>query len=375
MIANFRMPLLLGLSLTVASAGAVLAAEKVEWRTDYDSARKEASERGKLLLLDFGTEDCVHCKRMHQTTFRDPSIVKLLNERFIALKIDANREPRLAQSLRIQAYPTMVLAGSDGKILAWIEGFIEVNRLAEQLNRASLQLTPDWMARDYQEATKAFNVGDYARSMTLLKNIIEDGKDRPVQGKAREVMQEIETQAAARLTRAKQLDEKGQTLEALDLLTELLRTYAGSQSAVTGAKLLTTLADKPDVRTRQRSRRAQELLSHAREDCKAERYLACLDQCELLSAGYRDLPEGKEAEQLAAEIKSNPERMTKVCEATNDRLAAMYITLADSWLKKGNTEQAALCLEKVLKINPTGASASLAQTRLSQINTPSNTPK
>lgn len=348
-------------------ASPAAAADKVEWRNDYDGARKEASDGGKLLLLDFGTEDCVHCRRMHQTTFRDPAIMKLINERFVALKIDARREHRLAQSLRIQAYPTMVLASNDGKILAWIEGYIEVNRLAEQLNRASALLTPDWMVRDQQEATRSVSQGDYPRAIALLKNIAADGKARSVQTKAREQLQEIEIQAAGRLARARQMDEKGQTLEAIDLLTELSRTYAGAESAVEGGKLLASLNDKTKASERTRGRRAQELLASARDDFKNERFLACLDQCEVLAAAYADRPEGKEGERIAADIKSNPDRMAKVCESMNDRLAAMYVTQAEAWLKKGNNEQAAVCLEKVLRISPTGATAGLAQTRLAQI--------
>jgi thioredoxin-related protein len=356
-------------------ASLAAAADKVDWRNDYDVARKDATERGKLLLLDFGTEDCVHCRRMHQTTFRDPAIMKLINERFIALKIDAHREPRLAQSLRIQAYPTMVLASDDGKILAWIEGYIEVNRLTEQLNRASALLTPDWMVRDHQEATRSISQGDYARAITLLKNIASDGKTRSVQTKAREQLQEIEMQAAGRLARARQMDEKGQTLEAIDLLTELSRKYAGAESAVEGGKLLATLNDKTKATERTRGRRAQELLASARDDFKNERFLACLDQCEVLAAAYADLAEGKEGERIAAEIKSNPDRMAKVCDSMNDRLAAMYVTQAEAWLKKGNYEQASVCLEKVLRISPTGAMASLAQARLAQIqNKTSDTP-
>jgi thioredoxin-like negative regulator of GroEL len=368
MLANRRLnPHAASLTLLFLLAGTTWAADKVEWRSDYDNARREATEQGKFILLDFGTDDCVHCRRMHQTTFRDPAITKIINERFVALKIDANREPRLAQSLRVQAYPTLVLAGNDGKILAWIEGYMEVNRLVEHLNRASTLATPDWMVRDYQEATRAMSQSDYARAVTYLKKIGEDGKNRPVQAKARESLQEIETQAASRLARAKMLDEKGQILEALDLLTDLTRTYAGSQSAAEGGKLLTTLAAKPEVQARQRGRRAQELLASARDDFKAGRILECLEQCETLAAAYRDLPEGKEGERSAGEIKANPEHMTKVCEAMNDRLAASYLTLADSWTKKGNPEQAAIWLEKVLKLNPTGPSAVLAQTRLAQI--------
>ena len=357
-------------SLVLLAAGAFSApaSEKIEWRSDYDTARKEASDKGKPIFLDFGTEDCVHCKRMHQTTFKDPNIIKILNERFIPLKVDANREPRLTQTLRIQAYPTVILAGNDGKILGWIEGYMESQRMMEHLQRASVVQTPDWMARDFQEAAKAIAVGEHGRAVGLLKNILEDGKDRPVQSKARESLQEIEMQASGRLERAKQLDDKGQTLESLDLLTELLRQYAGTQAALDGSKLLTLLADKPDVRTRQRARRANEMLLLAREELKAGRVLNCLDQCEILSAAYRDLPEGREGGQLAAEIKSSPQQMALVCDAMNDRLAKMYVDLAESWVKMGNREQAALCLEKVLKINPQGSAAASAQARLAQLN-------
>ncbi|MCE9531827.1 MAG: DUF255 domain-containing protein [Planctomycetes bacterium] len=344
------------------------AADKIEWRADYDSARKEAAEKNRPLFLDFGTEDCVHCRRMHQTTFRDPAVMKLLNERFIPLKIDANREPRLAQTLRIQAYPTMILAGQDGKILAWIEGFLETSRMVDQLQRGSSVQTPDWMARDFQEAAKSIASGDQARAVALLKNIIEDGKDRPVQAKARESLQEIEQQATARLARAKDLESKGQTLEAIDVLTELLKKYSGTLAAGDGAKLLTVLADSPDARSRQRLQRAKDMLALAREDFKAERYLSCLDVCEILHAAYRDLPEGREGTQLAAEIKADPERMARVCDAMNDRLAQMYFALADSWMKKGDKEQAQACLEKVMKINPTGTFAVNAQARLTQFN-------
>ena len=45
----------------------------------------------------------------------------MLNDHCVPLKVDANREPRLAQALRIQAYPTMILAGNGSdELLAMI---------------------------------------------------------------------------------------------------------------------------------------------------------------------------------------------------------------------------------------------------------------
>src|SRR6266478_6170365 len=88
--------------------------QEVEWRQDYNAARREASEKGKPLVIDFGTENCFYCKKLDSTTFRDPAVVGLMNERFIPLKIDANREAPLAEALHVERYPTIVLAGPDG---------------------------------------------------------------------------------------------------------------------------------------------------------------------------------------------------------------------------------------------------------------------
>src|ERR1700676_3921704 len=85
-------------------------AQTVDWRYDYSSARKEAVEKGRPLLLDFGTENCFWCRQLDVRTFTDPAISRLLNQQFIPLKIDANRNPNLAEALRIQNYPTIVFA-------------------------------------------------------------------------------------------------------------------------------------------------------------------------------------------------------------------------------------------------------------------------
>src|SRR5438128_9025492 len=110
-------------------------AEEVQWRHDYNQARREAQEKSRPLLLDLGTENCSWCKKLDATTFRDPLVIRLLNEQFIPLKIDANRDAALADILRIQSFPTLVLAASDGKILGSIEGYVEAARLYDQLQR------------------------------------------------------------------------------------------------------------------------------------------------------------------------------------------------------------------------------------------------
>jgi thioredoxin-related protein len=124
-------------SLGVGADNAV--AQDVQWRHDYVAARKEALETGRPLLLDFGTESCFWCKKLDITTFRDPKIVKLLSEKFIPVKIDAEKEERLTQALGIVSFPTLVLATPDGKVVGRHPGYADVTQLTALLNKAPAQ--------------------------------------------------------------------------------------------------------------------------------------------------------------------------------------------------------------------------------------------
>jgi thioredoxin-like negative regulator of GroEL len=343
-------------------------ARSVLWRYDYNAARKEAQDKGKPILIDFGTENCLWCKKQDLTTLRDPGIVALLNERFIALKIDAEKEAALAKTLKVQNYPTIVLAAPDGRILGTFEGYQEVAKLTEYLQRAVASVSnPEWMVRDYQAASKAIAASDYARAIALLKGITEDGQERPIQLKSRQLLQDLEQQAAGRLARAKQLDDKGQPLEAMEVLTELVRVFPGTQAATEAGQMLSTLAAKPEIKQVQRSKRARELLAQAREDYRTQQYLCCLDRCEVLAGSYADLSEGAEAIQLASEIKSNPEWLRKACDDLSERLGMMLLAQAETWLKKGQPAQAVSCLERVMQAFPGTRQAEAASVRLAQI--------
>jgi thioredoxin-related protein/predicted negative regulator of RcsB-dependent stress response len=339
----------------------------IDWRTDYDAARKESVEKGLPLLIEFSTEECFHCRRLENGPFRDPSITKIVGERFIPLKIDGNRSPKLTQALRVNAYPTLVMAATDGKIVGFIEGYFDVKPLTEHLQRVLAVQTPDWMARDFQEASKAVGAGEYAKAVTLLKAILEDGKDQPVQSKARQVLGEIEQQAAGRLVRVKKLQDQGQSAEAVDLLTELISRYAGTSSASDGAKMLTSLADRPEIQDIQRGRRSKDLLAQAREAYKVEKFHEALDLCEILETTYKDTHEGKLGSQLANEIRVSPEKLARACESLNERLATMYATLGETWMKKGERELAAANFEKAVRAAPASLIARDSQAKLANL--------
>jgi len=343
---------------------------EVKWRSDYDSARKEAKTKGLPMVLDFGTKNCFFCQKMDATTFRDARVVNLINQQFIPLKIDAQEETVLVivQKLGINAYPTFVFAAPDGNILDKFEGFKEPDAFHEALQRTLASLTPpEWMNRDYENAAKWAAKEEFAPAITALRRIVEDGGSRPVQTKAQKLLDGLEQRVQARLTQARQLQEKGQLNEAMQSLTVALRDFPGLNATKEAADLLDKLTQNPQVRQEQRSRRARELLTQAREYHRNKEYTLCVDRCSMLMRSFGDLTEGQQGAQLFTDIKNDPEWLQQACDAFGDRLSEMYLALAESHLKRGQPQQAKHFLERTIRAFPGTPQAESAQIRLEQL--------
>jgi thioredoxin-like negative regulator of GroEL len=351
-------------------------AQEVEWRSDYTKARQEAIEKNRPLVIDVGTENCYYCKQLDLRTFKDPAVVSLLNERCIPLKLNAEQHARLVELLRVQNYPTLVFASPEGKILGYQEGFIEAAPLQERLKQLFTTAPNDGSTnRDLQEAVRAVAAGEYARAIALLNTVIENSKDTPVRNQAKQLLQDLEQQAAGRCAEARQLVENGKVTQAVETVTELVRVYPGTKAAREGGQLLVTLASRVVPHENARGRLARGLLDQAREDYRRQQFLSCLENCENLIANYSDLPEGAEANKLAVEIKANPEWIKQACDQMGERLGALYLSLAETWLKKGQPQQAIFYLERVVQTFPNTRNADIAQVRLAQIQGPSRIPE
>lgn len=118
------------------------SAQEVRWRHDYTAARKEATATGRPLLLDFGNEGCVWCRKLDATTFRDPGVVATLNERFIPVKVDGDRDEWLTRAVGVQAFPTLVLVSPEGRVIARHEGYADVVKMTALLRQAPPKEAP-----------------------------------------------------------------------------------------------------------------------------------------------------------------------------------------------------------------------------------------
>ena len=65
-----------------------LFAQTINWMS-WDEAVAANQKEPRLIFVDTYTDWCGWCKRMDQTTFKHPAIVKYMNEHYYAVKLDA----------------------------------------------------------------------------------------------------------------------------------------------------------------------------------------------------------------------------------------------------------------------------------------------
>jgi thiol-disulfide isomerase/thioredoxin len=102
----------------------------------FEAASKQAAQTGKIVLVDFYTTWCGPCKMLDKTTWTDPAVIQLLDQKTVALRIDAEKETALAQRYKIQAYPSVLLIKPDGTEIDRLVGYKEPTAFIADFNAA-----------------------------------------------------------------------------------------------------------------------------------------------------------------------------------------------------------------------------------------------
>lgn len=90
----------------------------INWRPWSDEAFEQAEREGKLVLLSITAPWCHWCHVMDRTTYSNPGVIDLINNRFISVKVEGDSRPDIQDKYLLGGWPTTSFLVPDGRILS-----------------------------------------------------------------------------------------------------------------------------------------------------------------------------------------------------------------------------------------------------------------
>lgn len=123
----------------------------------FAEAQKAAKAEKKLIFVDFYTSWCGPCKMMARDVFPQQKVGEFMNERFVCVKYDAEKEELdLVKKTNVTAYPTFVIFDADGKEVNRKEGGASAEAFIADIDRLSdTELTPEKITARYAKGERS----------------------------------------------------------------------------------------------------------------------------------------------------------------------------------------------------------------------------
>jgi thiol-disulfide isomerase/thioredoxin len=144
--------LFLSIALIATPTFAALAQMNFETGT-WAQVLAKAKAQDKPIFVDFYAVWCGPCKAMAKNVFTDPAVGDFYNQKFLAYKIDAEKEEKeLVSSVGIEAYPSLIYFDSDGNVIGRNVGALDgpgFTQFGQQMlaSREALKKLPELKAK------------------------------------------------------------------------------------------------------------------------------------------------------------------------------------------------------------------------------------
>ena len=109
------------------------AADAIHWQPWSPQVFAEAKAEHRFVLLDLEAVWCHWCHVMDEQTYSDPAVIALMNERYLAVKVDQDSDPALADRYGNWGWPATIVFAADGSEIVKRQGYMPPANMASLL--------------------------------------------------------------------------------------------------------------------------------------------------------------------------------------------------------------------------------------------------
>ncbi|HUR64665.1 MAG TPA: DUF255 domain-containing protein [Candidatus Thermoplasmatota archaeon] len=110
-------------------------ASPIAWQPWSAATFERAARQGKPLYVNVAAGWCHWCHVMDAETLADPDVVRLLQERFVAIRVDADARPDLAERYQDWGWPANAFLTPDAQPVLELKGYQEVGEFRPLLEK------------------------------------------------------------------------------------------------------------------------------------------------------------------------------------------------------------------------------------------------
>ncbi len=135
--------LVLGALATARAHAPPQATTAIHWQRQWSqSLFAEAAREQRFVLLDLHAVWCHWCHVMDEQTYADPQVIALVGKRYLAVSIDADSDPDLADRYGDWGWPATIVLAPDGSEIVKRRGFLAPGQMADLLQAIIDDPTP-----------------------------------------------------------------------------------------------------------------------------------------------------------------------------------------------------------------------------------------
>lgn len=129
----------------------------IDWQPWSPEVFEQAARDKKFVLLDLEAVWCHWCHVMDQKTYANEDVANVISEHFIAVKVDHDERPDLANRYRNYGWPATIVFSADGREIVKRAGYIAPQRMARLLLAIVDDPSPERLAKSTEPREFAKN--------------------------------------------------------------------------------------------------------------------------------------------------------------------------------------------------------------------------